>query len=61
MGRRFDFPDCLMSGLAVFSSKYGALLELDKDSRGEELIRADFNNTVRNQEGSGGFRAAKAS
>ena len=40
-GRGGCLAECLMSGLAVFGLKYPSLLQLDRDARTEEWVRAN--------------------
>ncbi len=38
-GRKFPLTDYLMSGLAIFSPKYGSLLQFDRHAHEEVTIR----------------------
>jgi len=40
--RDYSLTDCLMSGVAIFGMKYPSLLQFDKDSRHNEVVKSNL-------------------
>ena len=42
--RDYSLTDCLMSGVAIFGMKYPSLLQFDKGSRSNEVVKSNLNS-----------------